>query len=136
MVKKLLFSILISAYFGFSASAQDLEGKWLWNSDDGQVTYSLDLNHISKDRIRGVHCIQNFEKKVTECFEPEDEYTVTLVKIADNIFQGNLLSGTGKEREVRDIQLQYLPLENRILFTLTKVPEEPFLVPVEAILQR
>ncbi len=122
--------------FSFSASAQDLTGEWRWNSDDGQVIYSLDLRHISKDRVRGVHCIQNFERKTTECFGPEDEYTVTLVKIAENIFQGNLLSGTGKDREVRDIQIQYLPLEDRILFKLMTVPEQPFLVPVEAILQR
>mgnify|MGYP003109500375 CR=1 FL=1 len=75
-------------------------------------------------------------KEKTECFEQEDEYTVTLVKIAENIFKGNLLSGTGKDREVRDIQIQYLPLEDRILFSLITIPEKPFLIPVEAILQR
>lgn len=136
MIKHLLSCSVLIIFINFSSNAQDLSGKWLWNSNDGQVTYSLDLNHISKDRVRGVHCIQNFELKRTECFEAEDEYTVTLVKIADNIFQGNLLSGTGKEREVRDIQIQYLPLEDRILFTLTKIPEQSFFVPVEAILQR
>lgn len=136
MKKIILCSLLIFTCFSISASAQDLAGKWQWNSNDGQVTYSLDLSHISNDRVRGVHCIQNFQRKITECFEPEDEYTVMLVKIAENIFQGNLLSGTGKDREVRGIQIQYLPLEDRILFKLTKVPVEPFLVPVEAILQR
>jgi hypothetical protein len=136
MEKILLCSFVIFTCFSISVSAQDLTGKWRWNSGDGQVVYSLDLNHISKDRIRGVHCVQNFQRKITECFESENEYTVTLVQIAENIFQGNLLSGTGKDREVRDVQIQYLPLEDRILFTLTKVPEKPFLVPVEAILQR
>lgn len=136
MIKKLLCCLIIFTYFSISAFSQDLDGKWRWNSDNGQVVYSLDLNHITKDRIRGVHCIQNFQKQITECFEPEDEYTVMLVKIAENIFQGNLLSGTGKDRELRDIQIQYLPLEDRILFTLTTIPDKPFLVPVEAILQR
>ena len=135
MVERLLYVVLFLC-FSLPAFAQDLTGKWQWNSDDGQVIYSLDLTHITKDRVRGVHCIENFLLKRTECFEPEDEFTVTIVKIADNIFQGNLLSGTGKEREVRDIQIQYLPLEDRILFTLTNVPEQPFFLPVEALLQR
>ncbi len=119
-----------------STQAQDLSGKWRWNSNNGQVVYSLTLNHISKDRVTGVHCIQNFKRKIKECFTPEEEYTVTLVKIAENIFKGSLLSGTGKDREMSDIQIQYLPLEDRILFSLTTVPEKPILIPVEAILQR
>jgi hypothetical protein len=136
MAKKLLLIAVLIFVFITSTQAQDLSGKWRWNSDNGQVVYSLTLNHISKDRVTGVHCIQNFKRKITECFTPEEEYTVTLVKITENIFKGSLLSGTGKEREMRDIQIQYLPLEDRIIFSLTTVPEEPFLIPVEAILQR
>ncbi len=136
MVKKLLLIAVLLFVFITSTQAQDLSGKWRWNSNNGQVVYSLTLNHISKDRVTGVHCIQNFKRKITECFKPEEEYTVTLVKITENIFKGSLLSGTGKEREMRDIQIQYLPLEDRIIFSLTTVPEKPFLIPVEAILQR
>lgn len=136
MVKKLLLIPILVFLFITSTQAQDLSGKWQWNSGNSQVGFSLDLNHISKDRLRGVHCIQNFERKIKECFEPEDQYTVTLIKIAENIFKGSLLSGTGKDREARDIQIQYLPLEDRILFSLTTLPEKPFLIPMEAILQR
>ncbi|WP_026836725.1 hypothetical protein [Gillisia sp. JM1] len=136
MEKKLLLIAILLFVYITSTQAQDLSGKWRWNSDNGQVVYSLTLNHISKDRVTGVHCIQNFKIKITECSTPEEEYTVILVKITENIFKGSILSGTGKEREMRDIQIQYLPLEDRIIFSLTTVPEEPFLIPVEAILQR
>ncbi len=35
-----------------------------------------------------------------------------------------------------EFQLQYLPLDDRLLFKLTKIPEGEFLIPVEAFLER
>ena len=77
-----------------------------------------------------------FEVKVSECFKMEDEYTVSLVKISENIFRGNLLSGVDRNRLAEKIQLQYIPLDNSIIFTHTKIPEGISLTPLEAILRR
>jgi hypothetical protein len=136
MIKKLL---LISGFITFlmvSAGAQNISGEWRMNSNDGQQTLSLDLIHITKDRVKGVHCFENFEKEITECFKLEDEYTVNIVKINENIFRGIMLSGIGENKIVLNIQVQYLPLDNNLLFKLTKIPESEFLVPVEAVLER
>jgi hypothetical protein len=96
----------------------------------------LNLFHITKDRVQGFHCVEDFENKVSECFKMGDEYTITLVKISENIFQGNLLSGVGRNRLVEDIQLQYIPLDNSMIFTHTKILEGISLIPSEAILRR
>jgi hypothetical protein len=66
----------------------------------------------------------------------EDKYTVNIVKIAENIFKGKLLSGIGGNKIEQDIQVQYLPLDDRLLFKLTKIPEAEILIPVEGVLER
>lgn len=124
------------AFLVFSAKAQDISGEWRLDSNDGQQIFSLDLIHITKDRVRGVHCIENFEKEITECFKMKDKYTVNIVKIAENIFQGSLLSGIGGNKITLELQMQYLPLDDRLLFKLTKIPEGEFLIPVEGVLKR
>ncbi|MCJ7756624.1 MAG: hypothetical protein MUP24_00650 [Gillisia sp.] len=136
MTKKILLIFGLIAFLGFPARAQDISGKWRLDSNDGQQIFSLDLIHITKDRVKGVHCIENFEKEITECFKMEDKYTVNIVKISENIFKGKLLSGIGGNKIEQDIQIQYLPLDDRLLFKLTKIPEGEFLIPVEAILER
>ncbi|MBK5192750.1 MAG: hypothetical protein JJE07_05965 [Flavobacteriaceae bacterium] len=124
------------SFLVFTAGAQDISGEWHMNSNDGEQIFTLSLVHITKDRVKGVHCIENFEKEITECFKMEDNYTVNLVKINENIFQGILLSGIGGNKIAQDIQVQYLPLDDRLLFKLTKIPEGEFLIPVEAVLER
>jgi len=136
MTKKILFVFGLISFLVFPARAQDILGEWRLDSNDGQQIFSLDLIHITKDRVKGVHCIENFEKEITECFKMEDKYTVDILKIAENIFQGNLWSGIGGIKIALDIQLQYLPLDNNLLFILTKIPEDEFLIPVEAVLER
>jgi hypothetical protein len=136
MIKKLLLISGFITFFMFSVRAQDISGEWRMNSNDGQQIFSLDLIHITKDRVKGVHCIENFEKEIVECFKMEDKYTVDLVKIAENIFKGKLFSWKGENEVLLDIQVQYLPLDNNLLFKLTKIPEGEFLVPVEGVLER
>ena len=136
MKKNVLGSFLILIFFSISASAQDLSGEWRSISGEGQKAFTIDLVHITKDRVQGVHCVENFELKIADCFKMDQEYTVKLVKISENIFQGILLSGTGSNRLIEDIQLQYIPLDHSIIFTHTKTPKGISLIPVEAILQR
>lgn len=136
MTKKILLILGLIAFLGFTARAQDISGEWQMDSNDGQKIFSLDLIHITKDRVRGVHCIENFEKEIAECPKMEDKYTVNLVKISENIFQGNLLSGTGGNKITLELQVQYLPLDDRLLFKLIRIPEGEFLIPVEGVLER
>ena len=136
MVKKLLLISGFIIFLMFSARAQNISGEWRLDSNDGQQIFTLSLIHITKDRVKGVHCIENFEKEIVECFKMEDKYTADMVKIAENIFKGKLLSGIGGNKIALDIQVQYLPLDNNLLFKLTKIPESKFLLTVEAVLER
>jgi hypothetical protein len=136
MIKKLLLISGFITFLIFSAGAQDISGEWHINSNDGQQIFTLDLIHITKERVGGAHCIENFEKEITECFKLEDEYTVNIVKINENIFQGILWTEIGGNNTAQEIQVQYLPLDDRLLFKLTKIPEGEFLIPVEAVLER
>lgn len=136
MTKKLLFILGLITLFGISAKAQDISGEWRMISNDGQQIFTLNLIHITKDRLRGVHCIENFEIEIIECFKLEQVHTINLVKIAKNIFKGNMMIGRGRNKTLQNIQLQYRPLNNTILFTLTRIPEGEFIVPLEAVLQR
>ena len=135
MIKKLLILVFL-IFSGFTAEAQNITGEWRWNSSDGQKTFAIDLTHITKDRVQGVHCVEDYENKISECFKMKDEYTVSLVKTSENLFQGNLLSGVGSNRLVEDIQLQFIPLDNSMIFTHTKIPKRISLIPVEGVLQR
>ncbi|MFO8146091.1 MAG: hypothetical protein ACQEWG_10820 [Bacteroidota bacterium] len=135
-MKKILLISVFLMFSCFIAGAQNISGEWRWNSGDGLKTFKIDLAHITKDRVQGVHCVEDFENKISECFQMQDEYTISLVKISENIFQGNLLSGKGRNRLVEDIQLQYIPLDNSMIFTHSKIPKRISLIPVEAILQR
>lgn len=135
MGSKILYS-LPALLFILQLNAQDISGKWRWNSDDGQLIFSIDLVHVTRDRVAGVHCVESFEEELTECHDPRNDYTLRLAKIAPNIFQGSLLSIRNSEFEMRDIQLQYLPRNNRMIFTVTKIPETSLRVPMEAIMIR
>ncbi len=136
MIKKILLIFGLISFLGFTAKAQDISGEWNMNSNNARQIFSLDLMHIAKDRVKGVHCIENFEREITECFKMEDNYTVNIVKISENIFKGILLSYMGENELILEIQVQYLPLDNTLLFKLTKIPETEFLIPVEAVLER
>jgi hypothetical protein len=136
MIKKLFLITGFITFLIFSARSQDISGEWRMNSNDGQQIFSIDLIHITKDRVKGVHCIESFEKEITECFKMDEEYTVNIVKIAENIFKGILFSWNGENEILLDIQVQYHPLDDRLLFKLTKIPEAELLIPDEAVLER
>ncbi len=136
MKKIIRYSFVILTFFSFSTFAQDLSGQWRWASGDGQKVFTIDLAHITKDRVQGVHCVEDFEIKISECFQLQDEYTIHLVKISENIFQGNLMSGEGRNRLVEDIQLQYIPLDDNMIFSHTKSPKGISLIPLEGVLRR
>jgi len=46
------------------------------------------------------------------------------------------LSWKGENEILLEFQVQYHPLDGRLLFKLTKIPEGEFLIPVEAVLER
>ncbi len=66
----------------------------------------------------------------------ENKYSVNLVKISENIFRGNLLSGIGGNKITQELQVQYLPLDDRLLFKSIKITEGEFLIPAQRFLKR
>lgn len=136
MNSKIFLSALLFGVFLIPAGAQDIKGNWRWQSDDGQQTFSLQLIEITRNRVLGLHCIEDFAKELTECKEPGDDYTVQLEKVAENIFQGNLLRTEGTDIKLRQIQLRYVPVDNTIMFTVTNKPQDSLLIPAEAVLRR
>lgn len=133
---KLLLTGLLSLLLLIQVNAQNLAGSWIWNSDDGQEIFTISLVHESKDRVLGVHCIENFAAEFVECYEPGEDYTVSVVKIAENIFQGSLISLRGTDLYTRDVQLQYLPIDNTVMFTFTGSSVTPLRIPEKAVMRR
>lgn len=136
MKQKLLLMGGLLVFLNLPILAQDINGTWTSHSEDGQSIFTLKLTHVSKDRVSGVHCIENVRERINECHRPGDDYTVALVQISENIFQGNLLSVRGRNLFERNIQLQYRPADNAIFFSLTRPPQGPLRIPKEAILRR
>lgn len=136
MVRSLLIMGGIILFLYAPLYSQNIQGVWTWSSQDGQSQFSLDLTHISKDRVSGLHCIENLQARVNECHRTGEDYTVSLVLVAKNIYQGNLLSVRGRTLYTRNIQLQFMPVDGSILFTLTREPEGPLYIPREALLRR
>lgn len=136
MKQKLLFLGGLFLLLSLPIFAQDINGTWISNSEDGQSTFTLDLTHVSKDRVSGFHCVENIQERINECHRRGQDFTISLVQIAENIYQGNLLSVRGRNLFERNIQLQYLPINNTILFTLTRPAEGSLRIPKEAVLRR
>lgn len=134
MKKTFLISILILLLTGFHASAQDISGSWSWRSVDGGDMFVLELIRVSKDNFRGSHCSVYLQGDRVDCYDVQDDFTVVLIRKAENIFEGSIRSGYSYS--TGNVQLQYLQEEDRILFTLINPPEGEFYIPFEAELQR
>lgn len=134
MIKKLLAVYTILLLSIFPAAAQDISGSWSWNSKEGSNMFTIDLIQATENDFRGNHCSVFLGGERIDCNDTKDEFTVVLVKKAENIFQGSIRSGYSYA--VGNVQLQYLPEENTMLFTLKTAPKGEYYMPVEARLVR
>lgn len=133
MTKKLLLLFLISI-FSKSIYAQDISGSWSWNSEEGSNMFTLDLIKTSENNFRGNHCSVYLHGDRIDCNDSKEDFSIVLIKKAENIFQGSIRSGFSYA--VGNVQLQYLPEENTMLFSLKTAPEGEYYMPIEARLIR
>lgn len=134
MKKAILITTFLLFLTSFQSPAQEISGSWSWNSEDGGDMFTVDLIKISKDKYRGSHCSVYLHGDRIDCNDVQDDFTIVLIRKAENIFEGSIRSSYS--HSTGNVQLQYLQEEDRILFTLTTPPEGEFYIPVEAELQR
>lgn len=134
MIKNLLLLTVLFSLFAFNSEAQDISGSWSWNSKEGGDMFTLDLIKAAEDNFRGNHCSVYLHGDRIDCSDSKDEFSIVLIRKAENIFQGSIRSGYSSA--IGNVQLQYLPLENTMLFTLRTAPDGEYYMPVEARLIR
>lgn len=134
MTKKLLLLSLLITLFSFPTFAQDISGSWSWNSKEDGNLFTLDLIKATENDFRGNHCSVFLHGDRIDCSDTKDDFSIVLIRKAENIFQGSIRSGYSSA--IGNVQLQYLPEENTMLFTLKTAPEGIYYMPVEARLIR
>lgn len=130
MIKKLLLLPLLVILFGVTAFSQDISGSWSWNSKEGGDMFTIDLLKASENQFSGNHCSVFLHGDRIDCSDSKDEFSIVLIRKAENIFQGSIRSDYSKA--IGNVQLQYLPEENTILFSLKTAPDGIYYMPVEA----
>ncbi len=134
MKKRLQVLILFTLLVSIKVGAQDISGSWSWYSDNGNDMFTIDLIKISDNNFRGSHCSVYVQGERIDCFDMVEDFTVVLIRKTENIFAGSIRSGfsfaTGQ------VQLQYLPVDDTILFSLKTPPKGEYYIPFEAVLQR
>lgn len=133
MKLKLHLSFLLLLFITTASPAQEIDGSWSWSSEDGDM-FTLDLREITDNSYRGNHCSVYLQGDRLDCYDAADEFTVVLIRKAENIFEGSIRSTYSLT--TGNFQLQYLPLDDILLFTLTAPPEGEYYIPLEAELQR
>lgn len=134
MNTKLLFPLLFLIFSGLEVKAQEIQGSWTWNAEDGGEMFTIVLIRTSKDNYQGNHCHVQTEGERIDCNNSTEDFSIVLVRTSENIFRGSIRSSYSYS--VGQIQLQYLQQEDALLFTLTTPPEGEYYIPREAVLQR
>ncbi|HSP12615.1 MAG TPA: hypothetical protein VLO29_08810 [Salegentibacter sp.] len=133
---KLYFSLcFLFLSMGICAQqSQDLEGIWRWTSPDGEDNLELILEYIDGSKIRGKHCSVFHNGEKMDCQRRESDYSISLIKIARNIYDGTIESRYSATSG--RIRVQYDPRDVSISFTLKSYPPGEFYLPDRAILYR
>lgn len=134
MVKKLLFIPVLVFLFLTPTQAQDISGSWSWNSTEGNNMFTVELIQASENNYRGNHCSVYLHGERIDCNDTKDDFTIILIRKAENVFQGSIRSGYSYA--VGNVQLQYLPNEDTMLFSLKSAPKGEYYMPLEARMQR
>ncbi len=113
---------------------QDLEGTWRWTSPNGENNFELTLEYIDGSKIRGKHCsvFRNGEKM--DCQKRDNDYSISLIKIAKNIYDGTIESRYSATSG--RIRVQYHPQDVSLSFVLKAYPPGEFYLPDRALLYR
>ena len=82
----------------------------------------------------GKHCAVFHNGDKMDCQTEEDQYSIKLVKIAKNVYDGTIESGFSAT--AGRIRLQYNPKDLSVNFTLKGFPPGEFYLPTRALLYR
>ena len=113
---------------------QDLEGTWRWSSPNGEDNFELTLEYMDGNKMRGKHCSVFHNGEKMDCQQRENDYSISLIKIAKNIYDGTIESRYSAT--AGRIRVQYHPKDVSISFVLKAYPPGEFYLPDRAILYR
>lgn len=114
--------------------SQDLEGTWRWTSPNGEDNLELNLEYIDGNKLRGKHCSVFHNGEKMDCQRRESDYSISLIKIARNIYDGTIESRYSATSG--RIRIQYDPKDVSLSFTLKAYPPGEFYLPDRAIMYR
>ena len=113
---------------------QDLEGTWRWTSPNGEDNFELSLEYIDGSKIRGKHCSVYHNGEKMDCQNNENDYSISLIKIAKNIYDGTIESRYSAT--AGRIRVQYHPTDVSLSFVLKAYPPGEFYLPDRALMYR
>lgn len=128
--------LLLSILFLCSTfQAQSLEGDWSWTSDDGVNKFDLQLVEDNEGIIRGNHCGIFLNGTKIDCRPEEDgNFSLTLMKIAENTYAGTIESAYSLSEG--KIRLVYNKRLDNLTFTLNSEPAGEYYIPPIAFMER
>lgn len=112
--------------------SQDIAGTWKWSSPNGEDNFEMLLEFEDSNTLKGTHCAVFGENR--DCRRDAKENSISLIKIARNIYDGTIRSGLSAT--AGHIRLQYNPRDESVDFVLKKLPPGEFYLPREAVLYR
>lgn len=118
----------------YAQQSQDLEGTWRWTSPNGENNFELTLDYIDGSKIRGKHCSVFHNGEKIDCQGSENDYSISLIKIAKNIYDGTIESRYSAT--AGRIRLQFHPKDVSLSFVLKAYPPGEFYLPDRALLYR
>lgn len=133
---KFLLSLCLAALsLGlYGQRSQDIEGTWRWTSPNGEDNFELLLEYQDTNTLRGTHCAVFYNGEKRDCQREENVFSIKLVKVAKNIFDGTIESGISAT--AGRIRVQYNPKDVSVNFVLKRFPPGEFLLPAKAIMYR
>lgn len=118
----------------FGQHSRDMAGSWQWVSQDGNTNLELILEYDSPRNIKGKYCASFERGEIRDCRKDENQYTINLIRIAENIFDGTIESRLNSVPA--RLRLQYNPLQQNLRFKITQKPPGEYLFPREAFFIR
>lgn len=118
--KTSIFFIFI-LFTSVCAYSQNISGIYRWDLDSGRRTFTVYLEaedsiaNVAPTSFKGEHCGVFEDGQRMDC--SYEEYSITLNKVAENIFTGTILSAYS--RTIHDIKVTFLPANQQIRWEVT-----------------
>lgn len=130
----LILGLVILGNHLYGQHTQDLEGTWQWASADGEAHFELYLEYENSNNLRGRHCAVMAGGEKLDCLDEEDVFSIKLVRIAGEVFDGTIQSQTsGTSGRIR---VQYDKQREQLNFDLRSLPPGGSYLPMRVMLYR